>query len=299
MRVTRARPDRPWSQKYSPSNQTQSHTRQNWVHGRKQTLLGEDREGLCRAWRFATWRASLRKAAWYVMTSGSAFFWLAKTGEICWKQSNPNMLSSKPGTLPSFLILVGVFLGFWVATPHIPRHATIPRKIMHGWTLCNIRLPTCEPREIRLTSSRNPPSSSNHLLHGWSSTQQLVSYDKNQLMVAYPQDSPSDNPFLIRNSGERLKQQHESPCPLLEYLFYRWWLPDPFAKYLSKWFVFPNSGWTFEKPLTPPSSYRFSNFKRKTNIPSSATFSTIPIHSYKVGPVTSYKWVITPLGRVE
>ena len=156
------------------------------------------------------------------MASGSAFF-LGSPKQVKFagsNLSNPNMLSSKPGTLQSFLILVDVFLGFLSCS--LPIFADMRRfraKFMHGWTLCNIRLPTCEPREIRLTSSRNPPSSSNHLLHGWSSPQQLVSYDKNQLMVAYPQNSPSDNPFLIRNSGKRLKQQHESPCPLLEYLF--------------------------------------------------------------------------------
>ena len=127
-------------------------------HHRQQNLLGEDREGLCRAWRFATWRASSRKAAWYVMTSGYAFFLACQNRWNFAGSHLPNMLSSKPGTLQSFLILVVVFLGFWVATPHIRRHATIPRKFMHGWTLCSIRLPTCEPRE-------NPPCQVGTQLH--------------------------------------------------------------------------------------------------------------------------------------
>lgn len=47
--------------------------------------------------------------------------------------SNPNMLSSKPGTLQSFLILVDVFLGFLSCS--LPIFADMRRfraKFMHG-----------------------------------------------------------------------------------------------------------------------------------------------------------------------
>ena len=96
-----------------------------YLYGRKQDLLGEDREGVMQSLKICD----------LVMTSGSACFLGSpkKVKFVGSNLSNPNMLSSRPGTLQSFLMLVDVFLGFLSCS--LPIFADMRRfraKFMHG-----------------------------------------------------------------------------------------------------------------------------------------------------------------------
>ena len=135
-------------------------------HHRQQNLLGEDREGLCRAWRFATWRASSRKAAWYVMTSGSAFFFgLPKQVKFCWKPS-PKHAQQQTRHSPIILDTCCRLLRF--LSCNSPYSQTCDDSAQVHARLNSVQHSTPNLRTTRKSSmsSRNPASSSNHFLHG-------------------------------------------------------------------------------------------------------------------------------------
>lgn len=114
----------------NPSNQTQPILGKIAAHRQKQSLLGKDREGLGGAWRFGTRHASLRKSHWHDFR-----FSCVLARHYRWnllETIHSQTCSAANPTHQSFLILVGVFFGFWVATLLIRRHAAIPRKFIHA-----------------------------------------------------------------------------------------------------------------------------------------------------------------------